>query len=80
VELGGQEATGPATGGIVDFTAPACTGGVPCINAIFGPTASLSYHSSSQGPDVDAAFYADFETGEIGSSWKGFNRKVRAVR
>ena len=80
VELGGQEATGTATGGIVDLTVSGCGSGTPCINAIFGPTDRRSYYSSSQGPDADTVFYADFEMGEIGSSWKGFNRLVRAVR
>jgi hypothetical protein len=84
VELGGQEVLGPATGGIVDFTAPACTGGLPCINAIFGPfaqTALLPYRSSSTFRFYpEYAWSVDFLDGYVFNGSKTFGYYVRAVR
>jgi len=81
VELSGQEEYGYATGGIVDSTAPACTGGAPCINAIFGPTMSNYYWSSStSGGFSGVAWYVYFLDREVGTSFKTDDGYVRAVR
>lgn len=81
VELGGQEASGTATGGIVDLTAPGCTSGSPCINAIFGPTLSGFYWSSSTWQsDPGVAWGVFFNYGNVVGSDKTFGRFVRAVR
>ncbi|MEY4949333.1 MAG: hypothetical protein RL698_1544 [Pseudomonadota bacterium] len=81
VELSGTEDIVYATGGIVDFTAPACTGGAPCINAIFGPTGSGSYWSSSTYQSLpDSALSVYFPNGFVGYSGKAYGDYVRAVR
>ena len=81
VELSGQENYGYATGGIVDSTAPACTGGSPCINAIFGPTISNYYWSpSTSGGFSGVAWYVYFLDREVGTSFKTDDGYVRAVR
>jgi hypothetical protein len=81
VELGGQEAVGTATGGIVDLTAPGCGNSSPCINAIFGPTASSYYWSSSTYQDFPYfAWGVNFGSGNVGYDYKANDGFVRAVR
>ena len=81
VELSGTEDNVYATGGIVDFTAPACTGGAPCINAIFGPTGSDIYWSSSTNPNNPASAWGlSFGNGYNYGAGKTDVRYVRAVR
>ena len=71
-----------ATGGIVDFAAPACTGGSPCINAIFGPTTVSSYYWSSS-TDLNNpynAWFVDFSYGGVINYDKSQSYCARAVR
>ena len=81
VELSGRSDEGTATGGIVDFTAPACTGGSPCINAIFGPTRNWFYWSSSAYPSYPSyAWFVYFSNGNVTFTPKVNDLFVRAVR
>jgi Protein of unknown function (DUF1566) len=81
IELGGRDTQGNATGGIVDFTAPACTGGSPCIKAFFGPTRFSSYWSSSTYQSLpDFAWGVSFDTGNVYVGGQAGGAYVRAVR
>jgi len=80
-ELSGRSDYGYATGGIVDLTAPGCGNGSPCINAIFGPTASSSYWSSSTYQGLPyVAWNVDFSAGYVFYGYKTGYGLVRAVR
>jgi len=51
----------------------------PCIDPIFGPTASSNYWSATEtGPDN--AWNVNFADGTVGNGPKGFANGVRAVR
>jgi len=76
VEWSGQEAIGFATGGIIDLTVAA-----PVINAIFGPTASRNYWSSSSQADPAFAWTVNFLNGyDSNNLGKTGTYYVRAVR
>ena len=83
-ELSGRDTVGTATGGIVDLTAPGCgppNYSAPCINAIFGPTRSSYYWSSSTyqyNPDYAWGVY--FPSGRATNASKTDGYYVRAVR
>jgi len=82
LELSGRDQTpGYATGGIVDLTAPGCGSGYPCINAIFGPTRSSYYWSSSTYQSVPGyAWGVYFSNGYVYNYSKPSTLVVRAVR
>ena len=91
VELAGRDSEGTATGGIVDLTVAGCVddgtvgSGAPCINAIFGPTASSYYWSSSTeapGTPYYPAYVSGvyFSGGFVGGGYKPTSWVVRAVR
>ena len=80
-ELSGRSDGGAATGGIVDLTRSGCGSGTPCINAIFGPTVSSGYWSSSTEQGYPGyAWYVDFSNGDVNSDFKTLGGYVRAVR
>ena len=84
-ELSGRSSDGYATGGILDLTAPGCgppNYSAPCINAIFGPTVSSIYWSSSTyQSSPDRAWLVGFDDGYVsGYGAKTGNGFVRAVR
>lgn len=56
-----------------------CSSGAPCIDPIFGPTASAFYWSATEnGPDE--AFFVSFADGSVIVDLKGFGSRVRAGR
>ena len=83
-ELSGRSDAGYATGGIVDLTVSGCGApnySAPCINAIFGPTRSSYYWSSSTyqyNPDYAWGVY--FYNGGLFDGNKAGIAFVRAVR
>ena len=83
-ELSGRSDAGYATGGIVDLTVSGCGApnySAPCINAIFGPTRSSYYWSSSTyqyNPDYAWGVY--FPSGRATNASKTSGYYVRAVR
>ena len=83
-ELSGRSDGGTATGGIVDLTVSGCGApnySAPCINAIFGPTVSADYWSSSTGPSgPNGAWYVNFGGGLVDYASKLGYAFVRAVR
>ena len=84
LELSGQEAGGYATGGIVDRTVSGCgapTYSAPCINAIFEPTMSRYYWSSSTNRDDPGnAWFVYFDSGYVFGNGKTYDFYARAVR
>jgi len=80
VELGGREDFGTATGGIVDLTVSGCGSGSLCINAIFGPTTSGGYWSSTSPSNPGNAWLVDFGDGYVSNDPKTSVGYVRAVR
>ena len=80
-ELSGRSDGGYATGGIVDLTVSGCGSGTPCINAIFGPTVSSYYWSSSTSQFFPSyAWGVFFDDGEASYGGKTAGTYVRAVR
>jgi len=72
---------GSATGGILDLTVSGCGSGSPCINAIFGPTASSYYWSSSIDPRYPTlAWLGGFNFSYVDYFSKTYYFFVRAVR
>jgi hypothetical protein len=66
---------------IVDLGAPGCGTGTPCIDPIFGPTASDGYWSSSTyASGYGYAWGVFFEFGVLGSVYKNADTYVRAAR
>jgi hypothetical protein len=58
-----------------------CSFGLPCIDPIFGPTATSFYWSStSNASDPLFAWVVDFVDGDVFNSNKSFGVRVRAVR
>jgi hypothetical protein len=69
---------------IVDPTAPACGGGSPCIDPIFGPTADEFYWASTATPPTDQfpdyAWEVRFADGFVNFDHRYSRKYVRAVR
>lgn len=58
-----------------------CGGGAPCIDAVFGDTATADYWSStSVDPGAASAYAIGFDDAATTSSGKGTTARVRAVR
>lgn len=63
-----------------------CNGTTPCIDPIFGPTigpgptGGLYWSSTTNGANPLTAWVVDFDTGFVGTSPKGNDETVRAVR
>jgi len=51
----------------------------PCIDPIFGPTASAGYWSATED-GLNDAWHVDFADGDVFNGFKNFNVHVRAVR
>jgi uncharacterized protein DUF1566 len=66
---------------IVDMAAPGCGTVSPCIDPIFGPTATDAYFSATTvTTHTDMAWSVDFSPGNVGGGGKQFCFYVRAVR
>ena len=57
-----------------------CGFGPPCIDPIFGQTASSFYWSATSFTSPDAAWFVDFRTSSAFFNHKSFTFPVRAVR
>jgi cysteine-rich repeat protein len=58
-----------------------CGFGPPCIDPVFGPTASSQYWSSTAHPEIGAwAWYVRFSDHYVGADMKSYSFCVRAVR
>ena len=58
-----------------------CSGGPPCIDPIFGPTAASIYWSSTSNASFPGnAWFASFGSGNVFGSFKNDTLRVRAVR
>jgi len=55
-------------------------GGTPCIDPIFGPTASANYWSATEAPDPNFVWFVNFAIGSVYIDPKSFTDRVRAVR
>lgn len=67
--------------GIVDPDAPGCGSGSPCIDAVFGPTQSYHYWSSTTFQNnTSLAWYVSFNDGYASANSKTYDFFVRAVR
>ena len=66
---------------ILDTSAAGCNAGLPCINAVFGPTQAWDYWSSSSSAGNPLnAWYVFFPTGSVGWDFKFYGFYARAVR
>jgi hypothetical protein len=67
---------------IVDLSAAGCGSGSPCIDRIFGPTATDAFYwsSSSNAANPTNAWLVRFDDGLVANGVKSFLRPVRAVR
>jgi hypothetical protein len=65
---------------IVDTGRPSCGSGTPCIDSIFGPTASCKYWSTSEMGDPRWAEAVDFTDGDYDYDFKVGLNCARAVR
>jgi hypothetical protein len=66
---------------IVDMAAPGCGSGTACIDPLFGPTINYNYWTATTFADyAPAAWFADFDVGQVEESGKSAAWYVRAVR
>jgi Protein of unknown function (DUF1566) len=67
---------------IIDLSAAGCGSGSPCIDPIFGPTATDAFYwsSSSNTANPTNAWLVRFDDGLVANGVKSFLRPVRAVR
>lgn len=81
-ELSGRSDYGPATGGIVDFSALACGYGLPCTTIPGETRTTSSYWSSStiSGQVPPGAWIVWFRDGDVYGGTKTNSHYVRAVR